>query len=80
MRAFSQNFPSLSVPSMPVNVSFRSVTNSSVVVEWRQPEAPNGIILGYRLYYMHKNFTDVKTVRNPAENMDYLLTGLGELH
>ena len=66
------------VPSQPVNVSFREVTNSSVVVRWQQPNFPNGLIQGYRLYYMHKNYTEVVTVREPAEEMGYLLVGLGE--
>ena len=66
------------VPSQPHNVSFREVTNSSVVVRWNEPKFPNGIIQGYRLYYMHKNYTDVQTVREPAQKMEFLLTGLGE--
>ena len=68
----------LPVPSQPVNVSFREVTNSSVVVHWQEPNFPNGLIQGYRLYYMHKNYTEVVTVREPAEEMGYLLVGLGE--
>ena len=68
----------LPVPSGPVNVSFREVTNSSVVVHWQEPNFPSGLIQGYRLYYMHKNYTEVVTVREPAEEMGYLLVGLGE--
>jgi len=64
---------------MPVNVSMRGVTNSSVRVLWRQPSHPNGIIQGYRLYYMQSNFTDVKTVRDPQENMNFLLEGLSNI-
>ena len=64
------------VPSMPVNVSLREVTNSTVRVLWRQPTHPNGIIQGYRLYFNYQNFTDVKTVREPKEKMSYLLAGL----
>ncbi len=71
-------FLSFAVPSQPVAVSFRDVTNSSVVVHWQQPKFPNGLIQGYRLYYMHKNYTEVKSVRESAEEMEYLLTGLGE--
>ncbi|XP_071748929.1 putative receptor-type tyrosine-protein phosphatase mosPTP-1 isoform X2 [Lepeophtheirus salmonis] len=64
------------VPSMPVNVSLRNITNSSILIHWRQPTNPNGIIIGYRLYYMHKDFTDVETVRRPQEHMQYRLSGL----
>ena len=63
---------------MPVNVSMREVTNSSVRVLWHQPTHPNGIIQGYRMYFMHQNFTDVRTVRDPKDKMEFLLEGLGE--
>lgn len=48
------------IPSMPVNVSMREVTNTSVRVLWHEPTSPNGIIQGYRMYFMHRNFTDVR--------------------
>ena len=66
------------VPSRPFNVSFRDVTNSSVTVRWQRPRHPNGLVQGYRLYYMHRNYTDVQTVREPSEEMDFELQGLGE--
>jgi len=59
-------------------VSFSAVTNDSVLVRWRRPLRPNGVVQGYRLYYMHGNYTDVKTVREPTEAMQYTLDGLGE--
>ncbi len=70
----------LPVPSRPSNVSYSSVTNSSVLLGWQRPRHPNGLVQGYRIYYMHKNFTDVRTVREPAqqEAMQHLLDGLGE--
>ncbi len=61
---------------MPVNVSMREVTNSSVRVIWHSPTHENGIIQGYRLYYMHQNFTDVRTVKEAKGSMEYLLEGL----
>ena len=64
---------------MPVNVSIREVTNTSVRVLWHRPEKPNGVIQGYRMYFMHQNFTDVRTVRDPQQKMDYHLTGLSKL-
>ncbi len=64
---------------MPVNVSMREVSNSSVRVLWHVPSHPNGIIQGYRLYYMHQNFTDVKTVKDARESMEFVLEGLSEL-
>ena len=73
---YSINWFYFSVPSMPVNVSMREVTNSSVRVLWHEPTNPNGIIQGYRLYFMHQNFTDVRTVRDPQKSMEHLLKGL----
>ena len=62
----------LSVPTQPIEVSFYNVTNSSVLVKWSPPQHPNGIIQGYRLYYMHKNFTDVSTMRVKKSVLDQM--------
>eukprot|EP00095_Tigriopus_kingsejongensis_P008769 maker-scaffold151_size306168-snap-gene-2.8 protein:Tk08769 transcript:maker-scaffold151_size306168-snap-gene-2.8-mRNA-1 annotation:"unnamed protein product" len=64
------------VPSMPLNVSMDEVTNASLRLHWKQPSRPNGIIQGYRLYFMQTNFTDVRTVRNPRASMAFTLSGL----
>ena len=47
----------ISVPSSPLNISQIHVTNSSVTLHWTIPSSPNGIIAGYRLYYMSKQVT-----------------------
>ena len=39
---------------------------------------PNGVVKGYRLYYMKHNFTDVVTVRQTGSNVEYELHDLGE--
>ena len=66
------------VPSQPLDVSFRNVTSTSVDVSWSQPEEVNGVIMGYRLYYMHNNFTDVVTIHNSAPQMQHTLSSLSE--
>ena len=66
------------VPSQPLKVVFKEVGNSSVAVHWQQPTTPNGLIAGYRIYYMHDNFTDVETVRSTNPNMFYVLRGLSK--
>ena len=66
------------VPSQPLKVVFKEVTNSSVAVHWHQPTTPNGLVTGYRIYYMHDNFTDVETVRSTNPSMFYVLQGLSE--
>ena len=68
------------VPSRPLKVIFKAVTNSSVTVHWQQPTTPNGIVVGYRIYYMHDNFTDVQTVRHTEPNMFHLLKGLSKYY
>ena len=67
----------LIVPSEPLNVSTHLITNNSVVVTWLEPSKPNGIIEGYRLYFMHSNFTDVRTIKETNTVMEYKLQGLG---
>ena len=66
------------VPSAPLNVSTHSITNTSVTVTWQQPSQPSGVIQGYRLYFMHTNFTDVRTVKEAGEHLQYKLEGLGK--
>ena len=66
------------MPSRPLKVIFKEVTNSSVAVHWQQPTTPNGIIVGYRIYYMHDNFTDVQTVRHTEAHMSHVLRGLSK--
>jgi hypothetical protein len=59
-------------------VVFKEVTNSTISVHWQEPTTPNGIIAGYRIYYMHDNFTDVQTVRTTNPTMFYVLRGLSK--
>ena len=39
------------VPSVPVNVSVCQVGITSVSVSWGVPEHPNGLIIGYMVWY-----------------------------
>ena len=66
------------VPSQPLKVVFKEVGNSSIAVHWHPPSTPNGLIAGYRIYYMHDNFTDVETVRSTNPSMFYVLRGLSK--
>ena len=67
------------VPSRPLHVTFKEVSNSTVAVHWQEPTTPNGVIAGYRIYYMHDDFTDVMTVRATEHTMYYILRGLSKL-
>jgi len=42
------------------------------------PEEPNGVITGYRLYFMSNNFTDVQTVQATSNHMQYTLESLSQ--
>lgn len=51
---------SLLAPTKPENLTSREITGSTIELSWSEPENANGIIVGYRVYYMHSNYTDVK--------------------
>ena len=61
-----------------MNVSIGDVNDSTIALSWYEPENPNGIIKGYRIYFMRKNFTDVQTVRNGDKFQKFILTDLGK--
>jgi hypothetical protein len=63
---------------MPLNLRALYVTNTSVSLGWSRPARPNGVVKGYRLYYMKNNFTDVVTVRQNGLTVEYELHDLGE--
>ncbi|XP_053972725.1 tyrosine-protein phosphatase 99A-like isoform X1 [Hylaeus volcanicus] len=48
------------VPTKPLNLSSHGITSKTIELSWAEPESANGIISGYRVYYMHSNFTDVQ--------------------
>ena len=58
--------------------TIHSVTNISAVVDWSRPTNPNGVIEGYRLYFLHGNHTDVRTIKSRDPRVDYVLTDLGK--
>ncbi|XP_048512163.1 tyrosine-protein phosphatase 99A-like isoform X2 [Athalia rosae] len=67
------------VPSKPLNLTVHQVTSSSIELSWAEPENANGDIRGYRVYYMHSNYTDVKSHRNidhDEPNIFFNLTSL----
>ena len=69
----------LSVPGKPVNVLVGEVNDSSIELSWAEPSNPNGVIKGYRIYFMRKNFTDVQTVRGADPAQKFVLTELGNI-
>ncbi|XP_076175853.1 putative receptor-type tyrosine-protein phosphatase mosPTP-1 isoform X2 [Ptiloglossa arizonensis] len=48
------------VPTKPLNLSSHGITSTTIELSWVEPDSANGVISGYRVYYMHSNFTDVQ--------------------
>ena len=63
---------------MPLKLRALSVSNGTIALGWSRPAMPNGVIKGYRLYFMKHNFTDVVTVRQTGSNVEYELHDLGK--
>ncbi|XP_023221800.1 tyrosine-protein phosphatase 99A-like isoform X2 [Centruroides sculpturatus] len=65
-------------PTKPRNITGILITDNSLRIRWEEPESPNGVIQGYRIYVLHvnQNFTDVHKVLNPQPVMEYLIQNL----
>jgi len=59
----------LPAPTKPENLTSRGITGTTIELSWSEPENANGVIIGYRVYYMHSNYTDVK-MHTPDKSVD----------
>lgn len=69
------------VPSKPLNLTARGINATSIELSWSEPENANGAIVGYRVYYMHSNYTEVETPKKNEPNhpiIEYVLNQLSE--
>lgn len=76
---FLGNF--VSVPTKPQNFTSRGITSTTIELSWSEPESANGVITGYRVYYLHSNYTDVQTLKiydNSGPNVEFVLKDLGK--
>ncbi|XP_076619526.1 putative receptor-type tyrosine-protein phosphatase mosPTP-1 isoform X3 [Colletes latitarsis] len=67
------------VPTKPLNLSSHGITSTTIELSWSEPENANGIISGYRVYYMHSNYTDVqmyKTNESDGPVIEFVLKQL----
>lgn len=57
-----------------------SVTANSIYLKWLEPLHANGPIGGYRVYFMHNNYTDVRTFKidSTVTNIKFNLTRLSK--
>ncbi|XP_056645742.1 tyrosine-protein phosphatase 99A [Diorhabda sublineata] len=53
------------VPDKPRNLTILDYTSNSIYLQWANPLKKNGVIEGYRVYYMNNNFTEVQPDKIP---------------
>ena len=70
------------VPSPVTGVTFTKVSDSEIIVTWREPEMTNGLILRYIIIVtLYSNGQTVYTnVVSAGRGLSVMVTGLGELH
>lgn len=66
------------MPSKPLRLKAYDINSSSIDLSWSEPENKNGIIYGYRVYYMHSNLTEVKTLEKSNATIKFELDELGK--
>ncbi|XP_076236366.1 putative receptor-type tyrosine-protein phosphatase mosPTP-1 isoform X2 [Calliopsis andreniformis] len=67
------------VPTKPLNLTSNGINSTTIELSWAEPDCANGIISGYRIYYMYSNYTDVQMYKINEENgpiIDFLLKEL----
>ena len=62
----------------PFDLKVNTTNPNSITLEWRLNPDMEGKITYYRVYYVHENYRDVKTIKLQKYGT-YELTGLGEL-
>ncbi|XP_034171587.1 putative receptor-type tyrosine-protein phosphatase mosPTP-1 isoform X2 [Osmia lignaria lignaria] len=67
------------VPTKPLNLSSHGITSTTIELSWAEPESANGIISGYRIYYMHSNYTDVQMYKTDEDDGSIIEFVLNEL-
>ncbi|XP_037071041.1 tyrosine-protein phosphatase 99A-like [Pollicipes pollicipes] len=68
------------VPARPENFTSSLVGDSWAVLSWNEPIRPNGVIVGYYMYFEftrgNKSITDNRIITEAGPQMTYNLTGL----
>ncbi|XP_029054412.1 tyrosine-protein phosphatase 99A isoform X2 [Osmia bicornis bicornis] len=67
------------VPTKPLNLSSHGITSTTIELSWAEPESANGIISGYRIYFMHSNYTDVQMYKTGEDDGSIIEFVLNEL-
>ena len=77
-RKHSHPLPSKVKLTGPLDLRVNTTTPNSITLTWRLNPDMKGKIVYYRVYYVHENYRDVKTIKLRNDGT-YELTGLGEL-
>ena len=54
-------------PTVPRDFNYTEITSTSVTLEWRRPEYPNGVISEYVLEYVNESLTQPITISIPVQ-------------
>ncbi|XP_018562717.1 neuroglian-like [Anoplophora glabripennis] len=71
-------------PNMPSPFEYRQLGSNSVLLQWKKPSQPNGVLLGYNIYCSEMNGamvnekTTIKYFVSGGDNLQAKLTGLKE--
>ena len=57
-------------PTVPRDFNYTEITSTSVTLEWRRPEYPNGVISEYVLEYVNKSLTQPINISIPVQFID----------
>ena len=77
VRKHSHPLPSKVKLTGPLDLRVNTTTPNSITLTWRLNPDMKGKIVYYRVYYVHENHRDVKTIKLRNDGT-YELTGLGE--
>ncbi|KAF0304076.1 Neural cell adhesion molecule L1 [Amphibalanus amphitrite] len=67
------------VPSRPDNVTFLEVTDRSMVLGWTPPRQPNGLLLGYTVYWTSQQAAVRSVTVSAGDVTSYTLATLGKI-
>lgn len=65
-------------PDAPTGVKALIMSKDSILVSWKPPVQPNGIIIKYKVYMKSSVEKETKEIEVPANQMSYEAAGLSE--
>lgn len=65
-------------PDAPTSIKAVIMSKDSILVSWKPPTHPNGIIIKYKVYMKSSVEKETKEIEVPANQMSYEAAGLNE--